>query len=73
MSEGSKSLNFEFNEMKSGTGIVDMVIRFDSKTGAYEFYVEENGLPTSIPAFMIVGMLTMAASHMSFSGEDEGR
>lgn len=71
MTKGSKNLNFDFNHLESGEGIVDMVIRFDSKTGAFEFYVEENGLPTSVPAFMIIGMLNQVATQSAFAGEEE--
>lgn len=53
----SKTLNVEFHQIESGSGIVDLAIRFDTKTGSYNFMVEENGLPTTLPMHIFNGIM----------------
>lgn len=58
----SRALNVEFHEMDSGAGIVDIAIRYDVKTGSYNFLLEENGLPTTVPMHVFTGILFNLAS-----------
>lgn len=51
------TFNPNFKQLKSGQGTLDIAIRFDSVTGAYELILEENGLPTETPVNAIVGAL----------------
>lgn len=52
-----KSLNVEFHELDAGEGVVDIAIRFDTKSGSYNFVLEENGLPTTLPMHVFNGIL----------------
>lgn len=54
----SKTLTVEFHSVEAGPGVVDMAIRFDTKTGRYNFMIEENGLPTGLPMHVFNGILT---------------
>lgn len=53
----SKNLNIEFHELKSSEGMVDIAIRYDTKTGRYNYMMEENGLPVTLPSHVFSGIL----------------
>lgn len=53
----SKQLSIEFHELAAGEGIVDIAIRFDTKSGSYNFLIEENGLPTTLPMHVFNGIM----------------
>lgn len=53
----SKQLTVEFHELDQGPGVIDLAIRFDTKTGSYNFMIEENGLPTTLPSHIFNGIL----------------
>jgi hypothetical protein len=53
----SKQLNVEFHSLESGEGVVDIAIRYDTKTGSYNFLIEEKGLPVSLPMHVFNGIL----------------
>jgi hypothetical protein len=53
----SKQLTVEFHELDQGTGVIDLAIRFDTTTGRYNFMIEENGLPTTLPSHIFNGIL----------------
>lgn len=53
----SKSLNVEFHQLETGEGVVDIAIRYNTKTGSYNFLMEENGLPTTLPMHVFNGIL----------------
>lgn len=38
-------------------GQLDISIKFDYKTGDYQFSIEEDGLPTQVPSHVVVGIL----------------
>lgn len=61
----NKQLNVEFHELASGTGIVDIAIRYNVKTGSYNFLIEENGLPTTLPMHVFNGILFNLATEAS--------
>lgn len=52
-----KKLNVEFHELSSETGVIDIAIRFDTKTGQYNFVIEEQGLPTTLPMHVFNGIM----------------
>ncbi|MCM3746536.1 hypothetical protein M3223_04125 [Paenibacillus pasadenensis] len=52
-----KALNVEFHEIEATAGVVDIAIRYDTNTGAYNFLLEENGLPTTLPMHVFNGIL----------------
>lgn len=58
----NKKLNVEFHTLESGAGVVDIAIRYDTKTGAYDFLLEESGLPIALPAHVFTGVLFNLAS-----------
>ena len=53
-----KQLNIEFNSLNAAPGVLDIAIRYDTKTGRYNTVMEENGLPTSTPMHVFNGILT---------------
>lgn len=58
----SKELSVEFHSLDTGEGVIDFAIRYDTKTGAYNFLIEENGLPTTLPMHVFNGILFSIAS-----------
>lgn len=58
----SKALNVEFNSMDADIGVVDIAIRYDTKTGRFNYMMEENGLPTTLPTHVFSGILFNIAS-----------
>lgn len=60
-----KALNVEFHSLDSAPGIVDIAIRYDVKTGSYNFLIEENGLPTTLPSHVFNGILFNLATEAS--------
>jgi hypothetical protein len=61
----SKQLNVEFHQLETGEGIVDIAIRYNVKTGSYNFLIEENGLPTTLPMHVFNGILFNLATEAS--------
>jgi hypothetical protein len=53
----SKTLNVEFHSLASASGVVDIAIRYNTVTGSYNFLIEENGLPTTLPKHVFNGIL----------------
>jgi hypothetical protein len=53
----NKALNVEFHEIEAAPGVVDIAIRYDTKTGSYNFVIEETGLPTTLPLHVFNGIL----------------
>lgn len=53
----NKSLNIEFHELEAAEGVVDIGIRYNTKTGNYNYVIEENGLPVTLPAHVFSGIL----------------
>lgn len=58
-------------ENEQQTGVVDIHIKFDTKDGGYHLSMEENGLPTQIPLYILVGILNHVAMQSSLYVEDE--
>lgn len=57
-----KQLNIEFHSMEAGPGVVDIAIRYDTKTGRFNYMLEENGLPTTLPTHIFSGIIFNIAS-----------
>lgn len=55
----AKGLQVEFNHMESGEGVMDVAVRVNVKTGEFEYVMEENGLPTTVPYIVFAGALQM--------------
>lgn len=53
----TKQLNIEFHSLETGEGIVDIAIRYNVNTGSYNFLIEENGLPVTLPMHVFNGIL----------------
>lgn len=51
-----KTFTTEF-DMESGEGIVDIAIRTNTKNGQWEFAMEENGVPVTLPQHILFGIL----------------
>jgi hypothetical protein len=54
----SKQLIVEFHSLEGAPGVLDIAIRYDTKTGRYNFVMEESGLPTTAPMHVFNGVLT---------------
>lgn len=52
-----KQLNVEFHEISAKAGVVDIAIRYDTNSGQYNFLIEENGIPTTLPMHVFNGIL----------------
>lgn len=61
----SKVFNTEFERLESAPGMLDMAVRINVNNGDYEFSVEENGLPTTLPYYQFVGVMQMLITHAS--------
>lgn len=59
----SKSFSVEFERLDSGVGILDLALRFNPQDGEYEFVIEENGIPITVPFYQFAGMLQMLITH----------
>ncbi len=52
-------------DKNTGNGILNIKIDFDTTNGGdYHFFVEENGIPTSVPAYVIVGILDLVKTNI---------
>ncbi|MMZ46530.1 hypothetical protein D1872_81470 [compost metagenome] len=73
----SKVFTTEFVSMNSGPGIIDIAIRFNNNMGGncgeFEFSLEENGIPVTVPAHILVGILVTMANHITQSSPFEER
>ncbi|WP_199614660.1 hypothetical protein [Paenibacillus alkalitolerans] len=47
----------EFDNVDPGEGVLDIAIRLNTKNGDWELYIEENGMPVSVPEHVLVGAL----------------
>lgn len=54
----NRQLNVEFHSLDAAPGLLDIAIRYDTKSGRYNFVMEENGLPTTAPMHVFNGILT---------------
>jgi hypothetical protein len=72
-----KTLQVEFDTMVKKPGTLDVAVRVDMETGHFEFVIEENGLPTTVPYILFAGALTMVlnqAAYRFYNGyEDEAK
>lgn len=58
----SKQLIVDFHSLEQGVGMVDIAIRYDVKTGRYNYLIEENGLPVTLPMHVFNGILFSLAT-----------
>lgn len=61
-----KQLQVEFENMESKPGTLDVAVRVDMETGDFEFTIEENGLPTTVPYILFAGALQMVLNQAAY-------
>ncbi|WP_433958563.1 hypothetical protein [Cytobacillus horneckiae] len=69
-----KQLNVEFESLESKPGTLDVAIRVNVEEGSFEFVIEENGLPTTVPYIHLAGALQLVlnqAAYRYYKGYDE--
>lgn len=54
--------------MQPKNGQLDITINYDTNTGEYRFRVEENGLPTEVPSYVVIGILELAKGNIIVDG-----
>lgn len=57
-----KTFSVEFESLEADEGVVDFAIRYNTKTGEYNYVIEECGVPVTLPAHVFVGILTIVQS-----------
>jgi len=59
-----RKLQVEFESIESKPGVLDLAIRYDGNSGSFEYVVEENGIPVSVPAHIVAGVLAIVQAHV---------